>query len=83
MSAPPDSQVTVYVGPSSPKLGLIQYHQYLGFNEQQTQAIQDNPALGVLLINLDDFVGLSAGIYAGKNASVNHASEYLIQAGVL
>jgi hypothetical protein len=83
MSAPPDSPVTVYVGPSSPRLGLVQYHHYLGFNEQITQAIQDNPALNILLIGLDDFTGMSADIFAGRNASVNHAVKYLTDAGVL
>jgi hypothetical protein len=77
------SVATVYVGPTSPKLGLVQYHHYLGFNEQITQAIQDNPALNILLIPLDDFVSISADIYAGTNASVNHAVLHLTQAGVL
>jgi len=75
----------VYVGPSTPILGLIKYHHYteLELNDQVQQAIRDNPALNVLLIPLDVFVGIASDIYAGTNASVQHASEYLQSKGVI
>jgi len=75
----------VYVGPSSANLGLIRFHQYteLDLNSQVQQAITDNPALNLLLIPLDEFVGMAPAIYAGTNASINHAVDLLTSQGVL
>ena len=75
----------VYVGPSSANLGLIRFHQYteLDLNDQVQQAIAANPALNLLLVPLDEFVGIAPGIYAGTNASVIHAIDLLTSQGVL
>jgi hypothetical protein len=78
-----ESLPTVYVGPSSTKLGLSQYHLYSELPEAVVQAQADNPALNVLLLPLDVFQTLKSDIYAGNAPSVNHAITQLQADGVL
>jgi hypothetical protein len=74
---------TVYVGPNSAKLGLVRFAQYTEFNDDVKAAIKKIPALAILLIPLEQFGTRATQIYAGNDASINHAIQRLTKDEVL
>lgn len=73
----------VYIGPSSPKLGLKKFGHYVALNKSIKAAIEKYPALKLLFVPLDQLGDRRMAIYAGSDAVVNHAVTYLAKAGVL
>jgi hypothetical protein len=67
----------VYVGPTSPRLGLVQWNQYIGLNDNIKAAIEKFPALDMLFIPLEEFGPKSRDIFSRKDASVNHIIKSL------
>jgi hypothetical protein len=78
-----DPVPTVYVGPSSLKLGLQQYQMYLSLSEAVETARNEHPSLNLLLLPLDVFHDVKQDIFAGKSPRVSHAVTQLQTDGVL
>lgn len=74
---------TVYVGPTSSKLGLVRFNQYIEFNESIQEALTKFPALKVLFIPLEEFGTRAPNVYAGLDAVITHAAQRLAKDGVL
>jgi hypothetical protein len=73
---------TVYVGPTSPRLGLVKFGHYKDLNANIQAALTKYPALKVLFIPLEELGTRAPKIYAGRDAAITHASEYLAKTGV-
>jgi hypothetical protein len=74
---------TIYIGPTSSKLGLVKFTHYIEFNDNVKEAIQRIPALKILFIPLEEFRARATEIYANRDASVTHAIQRLIKDEVL
>jgi hypothetical protein len=86
MNGEPEQQEklpTIYVGPTSAKLGLVRFAQYIEFNDSIKEAIEKIPALKILLIPLQEFGTRAPEIYANRDASIIHAIERLTRDEVL
>ena len=78
-----DKLPTVYVGPNSPRLGLVKYGHYIDLNPNIQAALTKYPALKILFIPLEQFGTRAPKIYAGQDAVITHASEHLAKGGIL
>jgi hypothetical protein len=75
-----DTLPIVYVGPTSPRLGLVRYSQYIAPLNANIQAALDKyPALKVLFIPLEEFRTRAPNIYAGREAVIVHAAKQLVK----
>lgn len=78
-----DKLPVVYVGPTSPKLGLVRLHQYTEpLNKNIQDAIEKYPALNALFIPLEQFRDRARRIYAQSDSSINHVAQHLAKTGV-
>jgi hypothetical protein len=80
-----DTLPTVYIGPTSFRLGLVRFNQYIDIelNENIQAALEKYPALKVLFVPLEEFGTRAPNIYAGLDAVVIHATKQLAKDGVL
>jgi hypothetical protein len=74
---------TVYVGPTTGKLGLVRFHHYIDIelNANIQAAITKYPVLKVLFIPLEQFGTRAPDIYAGREAIIDHAVKQLVKDG--
>lgn len=77
-----DKLPIVYVGPTSSKLGLVQYSQYIELNPYIQAALIEHPALNVLFIPLEQLGTRAPSIYAGRDAIITHAIKRLVKEGI-
>jgi hypothetical protein len=68
-----DQLPTVYVGPTSTKLGLTRFNQYTQLSEQVQDAMENHPSLRLLLVPLDQFHGMRQDVFNNQHSTVNHA----------
>jgi hypothetical protein len=77
-TSPPKLPI-VYIGPNSPKLGLVRFSHYLELNDNIKAAIKAHPALDLLFIPLEQFGTRAQAVYAGTDPTVGHVIRRLLK----
>lgn len=69
----------IYVGPNSPRLGLVRFSQYRELNANIQAAIKKSPALKLLFIPLEEFGTRAQAVYAGLDPTIDHVVKRLVK----
>jgi hypothetical protein len=78
------SEPVVYVGPLSTKLGLSYSQIYNELTDVVKNALDANPALGLLLVPISQYSAIKYQVgIGGDQGYITHAIELLVSQGVL